>query len=488
MPISIAWTTKIISVPKTYLTNKGGGIYELDINQFRLDLRGLEDDEQGIPFLPTHQHNTEVVLSGATYSRMFIIINGYTITFEDGQYAINAKGANSNVADVMNVNQVSLRSFNAAGLITVTSGSGITEQDKDDIVDKTWDEDISVHNLNKSASIALRGTSYTVGNITFDSVNGVSGTGYPIGTTYTPSNNLTDTLLIMTYGKVDDLVLRSDLTVEAIHDISNLLIRTIGLMGTDVILMAGCNANQTSFRNVNLSGEISNGNQLLIYDCSIGNFINFNGIMHNVAFSQGAEITLDSWATIIQGTCGGDPTNEVEINIGTASLNMTHWTGNLKLTGKTGANRTVINCDSGNIIIDSTCVAGIIQILGNGTIESDNSGAGCTVDVDGFSSVENIVNSVWETLTSEHITIGTYGYEIIEKLKELREVNISYNFVKAIEQNLTRNVDVGVHDYMEIKIRKDGDPNWDTPVDTDKLYFWYENLGDTNPIYVGEEI
>ena len=121
MSISINYPTKVISVLQAYLSDKGGGIYEMDIDKFRKDLRGLEASEEGMLWLPTHEHFSEVVLSGATYSRMVVIINGYTITFEDGQYAVNAKGANSNIADVMNVNQVSLRSFNAAGLITVTS-------------------------------------------------------------------------------------------------------------------------------------------------------------------------------------------------------------------------------------------------------------------------------------------------------------------------------------------------------------------------------
>lgn len=136
MPISITWGTKVINVPQSYLTNLGGGIYELDLDQFRLDLKALEDDEEGMPFPDTHRHNTEVTLGGITLARTIEIINGYTVTFENLQYAVNAVGANSNIADVMNVNQVSLRTFNSAGLITVTSGSGVTEQDKDDIRDR----------------------------------------------------------------------------------------------------------------------------------------------------------------------------------------------------------------------------------------------------------------------------------------------------------------------------------------------------------------
>lgn len=134
MAISIDWGTKIITVPQADLTNLVGEIYELDANDFRLELKNLEESEEGMFALDTHRHNTEVVLAGVTYSRFIEIINGYTITFEDGQYAINIVGGNTNISDVTNVNQVSIRSANTAGLITVVSGSGVTEQDKSDII------------------------------------------------------------------------------------------------------------------------------------------------------------------------------------------------------------------------------------------------------------------------------------------------------------------------------------------------------------------
>jgi hypothetical protein len=56
------------------------------------------------------------------------IINGYTITFEDGQYAVELIGANSNVAGVVNINQVATRSFNTAGLIQAGTSLSATEQ------------------------------------------------------------------------------------------------------------------------------------------------------------------------------------------------------------------------------------------------------------------------------------------------------------------------------------------------------------------------
>jgi len=148
MTVSIDWDDKIIYVPKvdtTLIQSSPTEIRELNINTFRLTLKNLEDDIEGMPFLDTHRHNTEVTVGGVTLARVVEIINGYTVTFEDGQYAVNLVGANSNIADVSNVNQVSIRSSNSAGLQTVVSGSGVTEQDKLDIADQVWNEAVTDH-------------------------------------------------------------------------------------------------------------------------------------------------------------------------------------------------------------------------------------------------------------------------------------------------------------------------------------------------------
>lgn len=146
MTISVDWGTRTITVHKSdmdLIQSEPFEVYELDLNEFRLTLKGLEESDDGMIFPDTHSHNTEAVLSGVTFARVIQIINGYTITFEDGQYAVNAVGANSNLADVMNLNQVSLRSFNSAGLQVVTQGSSITEQDKTDIANNVWSRNIS---------------------------------------------------------------------------------------------------------------------------------------------------------------------------------------------------------------------------------------------------------------------------------------------------------------------------------------------------------
>lgn len=124
MAITINFNTRVINVPKSFMTAISATLYELDVNALRLALKDIED-EDGITYPDTHRHNTEVVLAGTTYARSVEFINGFTITFEDGQYAVRCVGANHNISDVKNLNQVSLIIGNSAGLQTVNTGGGV---------------------------------------------------------------------------------------------------------------------------------------------------------------------------------------------------------------------------------------------------------------------------------------------------------------------------------------------------------------------------
>jgi len=149
--MNIEWGTKIINVLKadmTQIQSSPTSIYEMDIDDFRATLNDLSDDAEGMPFDTTHQHVAPVSLGGVDLARVIEIINGYSITFEDGQYAVNLIGANSNIADKVNVNQVSIRSANSAGLVD----SGLTTSG---IADAVWDEAISGHQTGGSTGETL---------------------------------------------------------------------------------------------------------------------------------------------------------------------------------------------------------------------------------------------------------------------------------------------------------------------------------------------
>jgi len=126
MALSVDWNTKVILVPQADLTVLGPSLYELDVDAFRLELKAIEAGD-GMPFLDTHRHFTEVTLSGVTYARIIEIINGYTVEFEDGQYTVVAVGANHNLADVKVANQVSLVTQNSAGLVSTATPEDIRD-------------------------------------------------------------------------------------------------------------------------------------------------------------------------------------------------------------------------------------------------------------------------------------------------------------------------------------------------------------------------
>lgn len=129
MAISINWATRVITVPQADLTLIAGTRYRLDVDAFRMALKDIEDSEEGMGMPDTHAHATQRTLSGVTYARQFEIINGYTVTFQDvgTPYRVECVGANHNIADVQNTNNVSLVVGNSAGLIVVETGtSGLT--------------------------------------------------------------------------------------------------------------------------------------------------------------------------------------------------------------------------------------------------------------------------------------------------------------------------------------------------------------------------
>lgn len=159
MAITVDYSTKIISVPKSYLTLVSGTLYELDTNQFKLDLGDIQDSEAGMFADTMYTHNTEVTVAGTTFSRTIEIINGYSVEFENGAYSVRLTGSNNNIFDVENgilvQNTVQVIAQNSAGLITtggvvvttaqeVRDSMGLTSSSGDDSIDDKLDNNFAM--------------------------------------------------------------------------------------------------------------------------------------------------------------------------------------------------------------------------------------------------------------------------------------------------------------------------------------------------------
>ncbi len=145
MAISINHNSYVISIPKsdtTFVGTNAATGYEIrSYDEYALmrELADYLDTEAGMALPSAFTHATQVTISGVVYARALSFLAPYTITFENGTYQIKlAGGTNNNMLDVLNPNSVSVIPSNSAGLQTVVSGSGVTAQDKTDIIDGTW--------------------------------------------------------------------------------------------------------------------------------------------------------------------------------------------------------------------------------------------------------------------------------------------------------------------------------------------------------------
>ena len=144
MALTINPATYVIGIPKadtTFVETNATTGYEIrsyDEYAFMRELADYLDSEAGVALPSAFTHATAVTISGVIYARALSIINGFTITFENGSYQVKLVGGmNNNILDVLNPNSVSVIPANSAGLQTVVSGSGVTAQDMLDIAAAT---------------------------------------------------------------------------------------------------------------------------------------------------------------------------------------------------------------------------------------------------------------------------------------------------------------------------------------------------------------
>lgn len=126
MSYSVDWVTKIISIPKvdtTLVVSTPNELRSLDITDFWTEIHDIQDDSVAMPFPIIMQNTPPSTLGGITFGRTVQLINGYTVTFEDGSYGVDLINGNSNLKSNTNFNSVSVGSENSAGLIEGTGGA-----------------------------------------------------------------------------------------------------------------------------------------------------------------------------------------------------------------------------------------------------------------------------------------------------------------------------------------------------------------------------
>jgi len=373
MAIGVNWATQVISVYKVDMTQIQTvpiAVYELDLNVFRLALKDLEDDEDGMVFLDTHSHNPPLEVGGVELARTVEIINNYTVTFEDGQYAVNLKGANSNVGDRVNVNQVSVRSANSAGLVTSQA--------------------IEFGEYGDKVTIDVQNTTGKA----------VAGATYPIGTLRKPVDNVADAMLIASSRGFSELYFISNVTLTTGDNLPTMTIRGINPTQTHIEIETGANVLDCEVCDCTLTGILDGGSSLR--DCTVDTLNYVNGSMHHCQLN--GTITLGgNTSAHIHGCYSGVPgasTPVIDMGGSGQSLGLRDYHGGIKLVNKSGTDDVSIDMSSGQVKFGVDVTAGTIQCRGVGYISEDLS-VGATIN-DFMLNPDTVADQVLEEIVSDH--------------------------------------------------------------------------------------
>ena len=334
MAISIDWGTRVITIPQADITFIGGSLYEMNTDWFRLQLKNLEDSPEGMVNPDTHSHNSTVLLGGIEYARIIEIINGYTITFEDGQYAVNLVGSNNNIADVANINQVSIRPSNSAGLIQT--------------------REIQYASFN--------------GGVTLDVVNGTAGTGYPTGTPRQPVSNLADGMFIARLQGFSVIYVTGDAVIDSGGDYNGMTF--IGESKTKSLLNISDASNvlKCEFYEASVTGILDG--DCVLKDCRLTELEYIWGFIESCVLEDTVTLGGTQPAHFLDCYSGipGTATPTIDCGGNGPPLAVRNYNGGLKLTNKSGVAAVSIDLNAGQVILASTVTAGEIVVRGSGKL------------------------------------------------------------------------------------------------------------------------
>jgi hypothetical protein len=366
MPTTVDWLNRIIYPDRADMVQVQVSpieIYQLNINDFRLELTELLGAAPGMPFVDTHIYNPPVTVSGVTLARVMEIINSYTVTFlPDTPWAVDITGGNSNISDRTNPNNVSVRSANSAGL-----------QDSE----------------------SLQAASFN-GQVAIDVINGVPGTTFPRGTRQTPVNNLADAHSIAIERGLGEFLVVNSMTLATENIAEGYTFTADNQAVTTITIDPSVDITNALFADVTVQGTLDGNNifrrcQMLNCEYVSGSLYNC-GIEGTITLSSGQASFIDCWSEF--GGGGGGQLATVNMGGGSASLLVRGYSGGLAISNHSGGGNLSVDMLSGRVIIMPDVTAGDIYIRGVSSVEDLSTGTATVYDQTLNNSVASVAPAV----------------------------------------------------------------------------------------------
>lgn len=200
----------------------------------------------------------------------------------------------------------------------------------------------------------------------------------------------------------DTVHIIGDLTIDG-EDITGLTITADRSLGNSVTITSMANTDACYFTDITVSGALTG--QTRFTTCVLGALTGYAGGSKDCLLTGDIDIVgtganyftnCDTYVTAADAP--------KELNFNGHLVNIIRCRGSYQVNTKTDASVSAIDLVAGDIVIDSTCTAGIIGLSGMFRV-TDNSGAGCEV----LEVAVTTPATIWDEPIADHTEVGSTG-------------------------------------------------------------------------------
>jgi hypothetical protein len=262
------------------------------------------------------------------------------------------------------------------------------------------------------------------GCVTVDTVNGVPGTTYNIGTIENPVDNIADALLIDNE-RFNKLCLVSNILLNSGNNLAGYTIEGRSHINTLVTIESSAIVDDINIYNCHLTGVMDGGVDVTF--CVIENLTYMSGHIHQSSL-QGTLILGGTEDAFIVNCSQADNDIIPIISMGGSGQNlvMPNYAGYIKIKNLTGSNKAYVGLNYGKVILDTaTVTSGTVEVGGIGYLadELENPiltgtwNSGVTI-INGLVNKETVANAVMSENIYDYDTIsGSLGLTV-DKIKK----------------------------------------------------------------------
>ena len=303
----------------------------------------------------------------------------------NGGIKLTNKNGTESISIDLNSGQVILDNTVTAGTIVVrgvgklidTSGNHIHSgawngativsevNNPEEVAEHVWDSVINGQ-VPGSFGAAAREQAFN-GKIWVDVANGSAGTAYPLGTSATPVNNITDGITIGGVEGIYVLKIAEDATVAGTDNLDGFMIEGAHATKSEITVLSGASTNFTQFSQCYLIGALNGW--VVVRESTVEDLTGVEGIFHETMINGGS-ITLAGTKVSHFLSCysgvPGTATPEIDFGGSGRTCAFRNYNGGIKLTNKTGTESFSMDLNSGQVIVDDTVTSGDIVIRGTG--------------------------------------------------------------------------------------------------------------------------